>query len=360
MKYPLVKPEFPKECYDNLKKCIDDGWVSSKGGFVARSEILLAAKLKRDYALATSSGTTALHLALKAIGIKEGDEVIVPNLTFIAPVNAIIHCGAIPVLIDSHKYFWNMDEYQIESKITPKTKAVIAVHLYGLPCNMYNIRKICDEYGLWLIEDAAEALGGFYRNEPIGSFGDVSIVSFFANKNIIAGEGGMAFTNYSLLRDNMIQLRDHGTDTRMPHYYHPIAGYNYRMTNLQAAILEPQIKDLYNIVEKKAEIFNLYNKFLKDYTILPKVLPEGKEGYWLYSSLFPQTDRDELMIKLREKEIETRPFFRPAHTMPYINYSTDRYSVSCYLSKYGMNLPSYTQLTEENIEEISKVIVDSV
>ena len=369
MRYPLVKPVLPEECYDNLEECIDTGWVSSQGGFVSRVEILLAAKLQQDYALATSSGTTALHLALKAIDIKPGDEVIVPNLTFIAPVNAILHCGATPVFVDScNKYMWNIDASQIPSKITSKTKAILAVHIYGIPCNITNIKTLCDQCGLWLIEDAAEALGGACWGDPVGSFGDISIVSFFANKNITSGEGGMVFTNHPILRDTMQQLRDHGVDSRCPPYYHSMLGYNYRMTNLQAAVLEPQIKMLGEIIKTKAKIFEYYDKCLGDNIIKASIPQYFKAGWWLYSALLKEegwngpTDgsyRDSVIRRLKEKGIESRPFFRPAHTMPYV-LNTERYPVSTYLSKTGINLPSYIQLSEEDIEEICEVVIGNV
>ncbi len=359
---PIAEPYLDKEELNNVVEAIESGWISSKGKFIRKFEKDFARYCNRKHGISTSNGTTALHLALLSLGIGEDDEVLVPDLTFISPANAIKYCNATPVLVDINKDYYGIDPEKIEEKITKKTKAIIMVHLYGYPCNVDAIEKIAKKYNLKIIEDAAEAHGAEYKNRKVGSFGDVSCFSFYGNKIITTGEGGMCLTDNSELAEKIKILRDHGKKPGEK-YYHPFVGFNYRMTNLQAAVGCAQLKKIRQIIGKKDEILRKYNGLLKNLEnqgkiTLPKEIPWSKNVCWLYSIFIEnnsELSRDEIMSKLKQKGIETKPFFYPLHSMPPYKTS-ESFPVSEELSKKGLSLPSSINLSEKDIKNICEEI----
>jgi len=362
MRIPVAEPYIGDEELKNVIEAVKSGWISSKGKFIEEFEREFAKYCGVKYGVATANGTVALHLALKALGIGKGDEVIVPTLTFVATANAVTYCGAKPVFVDSHPEYWCIDPEKIEEKITPRTKAIILVHLYGHPCDMDKIMEIARNYSLYVIEDAAEAHGAEYKGKKVGSFGDISCFSFYGNKIITTGEGGMCLTNNEELAERMRNLRDHAM-SKNRRYWHETIGFNYRMTNLQAAVGVAQLKKLDEFIEKKRQIAKWYKKGLRDLAEkrLITLHPEMKWAkcvYWMYSILIEdkaRMSRDELTRKLENVRIETRPFFVPMHLLPMYN-SGERLPVAEELARKGINLPSSVTLNEINVFTIAKQI----
>jgi len=306
-----------------------------------------------------ANGTVALHLALEALGIKPGDEVIVPALTFIATANAVKYVGAKPVFIDSEPRTWNIDPERIKEKITKKTKAIMPVHLYGHPCDMGIINEIAEKHDLKVIEDAAEAHGAEYKGKKVGSLSDVSCFSFYGNKILTTGEGGMCLTNDEKIAEKIEQLKDHGM-SKERRYYHPQLGYNYRLTNIQAAIGLAQLERIEQTIDTKRRNAKTYNSLLKNVKgiTLPVEEPWAKNVYWMYSILVERgykLRRDELIGKLKKEGIDTRPFFIPLHKMPYLDEGL-KFPIAEELGEKGINLPSSVKLTKEQIEEITSFI----
>jgi perosamine synthetase len=359
---PVAKPDLGGNERKYLNKCISSSWISSKGEFIDKFEAGFAKFIKTRYAVSTSNGTTALHLALVALGIGEKDEVIVPDLTFIASANAVSYTGAKAVLVDVERKTWNIDPKKIQQKISSKTKAIMIVHLYGHPANMDQIIPIAKKNNLIIIEDAAEAHGAEVKMKQwskVGSIGEVGCFSFYGNKIITTGEGGMVVTNNRELADKMRMLRDHGQkpDRR---YYHEVIGFNYRMTNLQAAIGLAQLERIDKFIKLKRLIAQFYNKHLKN---IPGIILPPQEGwarsvFWMYSILidkpYPYT-RDQLIYILQKKNIESRPFFYPLHSLPPYKIKDD-FKNSDYLSQHGLNLPSSVTLTKKDIQRIAYII----
>lgn len=343
-----------------VNECLDSTWISSKGKFVSQFEDNFAAYLKVSGATSVSNGTVALHLALEALGIGRGDEVIVPTLTYIASVNAIAMTGAVPVFVDSIKDTWNIDYKQISDKITKKTKAVMVVHLYGLPCEMDEIVNICQANNLYLIEDVAEAFGSKYKDRYAGSFGDISTFSFFGNKTLTTGEGGMVVSNNRSIIERAAYLKSQAV-SNVREYWHDEIGYNYRMTNICAAIGLAQLEKADTILAKKRELAFWYKTELSG---LPIQFQEDKldifNSFWMVSILLDSQElRDKVRAALKDSGIETRPLFYPAHTMSAFK-SEDSYPVAESLSKRGINLPSYPDLVKSDVificSEIKKAL----
>jgi len=303
--------------------------------------------------IAVSNGTAALHLALKALGIGPGDEIIVPSLTFIATANVVAYCGAKPVFVDVHPEYWCLDPTKLEEKINDRTKAIIPVHLYGHPCDMDPILEIAEKRGIAVVEDCAEAPGAKYKGRKVGSFGDISCFSFFGNKIITTGEGGMCITKDDKLAEKMRKLRDHGKVTGSE-YRHDVVGFNYRMTNLQAAIGVAQLEKIDSIMEARNGIVAHYNTLLKGPATLPPHMPWADPVCWLYATLLPK--RDDVMETLKKEDIETKPFFLPIHQQP-IYESNQTLPVSESLSQKGLNLPTYVGLGDAERKRISEVIL---
>ena len=332
--------------------CIKSSWISSQGKYVREFE-----EIFKDYhggmpALAVSNGTVALHLALVALGITKGDEVLVPNLTFAASVNSILYTGATPVLIDIEADTWNIDLKKAEEKITVNTKAIMPVHLYGNPCSMDEIVAFAKNNNLLIIEDCAEALGSYYKGKPVGIFGDASTYSFFGNKTITTGEGGMVVFKDPKIADKAAMLRDHGMQ-KTKRYWHAEVGYNYRLTNIQAAIGVAQFERLEQFVVAKRHIAQIYNQTLSKHPffLIPAESQDSINSYWLYTFLVNETapfTRDELIEYLNRQGVETRPVFFPMHQMPpYVNFGkSEDLVISTRVSQCGMSLPSSVNLSE--------------
>ena len=368
-RYPVAEPEIGEEELSNVIEAVRGGWISSKGRFIEEFERAFANYIGVKYGVATSSGTTALHLALVALGIGPGDEVIVPDLTFAATINAVLYTGAKPVIVDIHPDYWCMDPDKIEEAVNPRTKAIIPVHLYGHPCDMDPIVEIASRYNLYIIEDAAEAHGAEYKGRKVGSFGHISCFSFYGNKIITTGEGGMVLTNDGELAERIRILRDHGMNPKK-RYWHEVVGFNYRMTNTQAAIGLAQLSKIDKFIEKKRKIARIYAEELSSVagiTLHPE-MSWAKCVFWLYSILIDpnkaRIKRDELIEKLEKEGIETRKFFYPLHEMPlYKNYAIFAYPISSEISRHGLNLPSSVKLSEDDVRfiahEVREIILRS-
>jgi perosamine synthetase len=346
-----------------VTECILTGWVSSSGKFVTQFEEMFADFCDTKHAIATSNGTCALHLALLALDVGPDDEVIVPSLTFIATANAVTYTGARPVFVDSERATWNIDPEQIEAVISPRTKAIIPVHLYGHPADMDAIMDIATRNNLVVVEDAAEAHGARYKGQSVGGIGHVGVFSFYGNKIVTTGEGGMLVTNRDDIAERARILRDHGMapDRR---YWHLALGYNYRMTNLQAALGVAQMEKIDEILAIKHQIAATYAECLQDVPglHLPPDAEWAENVYWLYSVLIESEvygrNRDELVKCLVAENIETRPVFPPVHTQPI--YETDQtLPVAEHISEVGLSLPSAVSLKRDDIVRITTVIKEN-
>lgn len=352
----IANPVFNGKEKEYLNECIDTGWISSNGRFIQEFEEKFAKYCGVKYALAAANGTVTLHLILLAMGIGAGDEVIMPTLTYIATANAVRYCGGKPIFIDSDPKTWNLDVNAIEAKITSKTKAIIVVHLYGLPADMEAILKIASEYNLMVIEDAAEAHGALYHGKRVGSLGDAGSFSFFGNKIITCGEGGMVTTNNAVLYEKMRVLRSQGVDPQKK-YWHSLVGYNYRMTNMQAAVGLAQLENIEWHLNQRKRVADIYKKYLCDMVDLVEIqkVPEDvSHVYWMNSVILNNSriNRDEIMRRMEESGIEMRPLFYPMHIMPPYNHDKVVAPIAEGLSKNGINLPTHAQLDEEDIDYI--------
>lgn len=355
---PVAQPVLGERELVYVTECILSGWISSTGRFVTEFEKRCAEYCGVPHAVSTSNGTTALHLALLVLDIGPGDEVIVPTLTFIASANAVTYTGAKAVFVDSEPDSWNLDPAAVERAITPRTKAIMAVHLYGHPADMRALREICDRHDLSLVEDAAEAFGSTSHGVKAGALGDIATFSFFGNKIITTGEGGMVLTPDKQLADKCRILRDHGMSPQR-RYWHPVLGYNYRMTNLQAAVGVGQIEKIEAIIAAKRRVAAQYQAALAG---IPGVLlpaePAGTMSvFWLISLCIDPavfgSDRDSVMLELKKHGIETRPLFSVIHQQPV--YAAGPHApmpVAELLSARGLSLPSDPTLSPTEIERI--------
>ncbi|MEJ2195962.1 MAG: DegT/DnrJ/EryC1/StrS family aminotransferase, partial [Ignavibacteriaceae bacterium] len=335
---------------------LDSTWISSKGKFINQFEIKFSEFTGIKYSASVSNGTVALHIALLALGIGKEDEVIVPTFTYISSVNAIKYTGAKPIFVDSDPLTWQIDTKAIEQKISNKTKAIMAVHIYGHPCEMDEIMRISYKYKLKVVEDCAEAIGTLYKGKHVGSFGDISTFSFFGNKTITTGEGGMVCTNSKELSDLVIKLKGQGL-AKNREYYHDIIGYNYRMTNICAAIGCAQLERVGDILINKKRIVQ---KYIDDIKNIPLEYHQAygniNHSYWMFTVLVnSESDRKKLRKHLSENGIDTRPTFHPVHTMPMYN-SQETFEVAEDLGKRGINLPSYPDLSDNDIKFITNKI----
>lgn len=349
---PVYKPYLVGNERKYVNECLDSTWISSKGPFVEKFEKEFSTFIGVRHSAAVCNGTVALHLALLTLDIGPGDEVIVPTLTYVASVNAITYTGATPVFVDSLRSNWQIDPKDVKRKITPKTKALLVVHLYGHPCALSSLREIADEHGLFLIEDCAEAFGTFFNGAHVGSHGDISTFSFFGNKTITTGEGGMVSTSSPELFQKLSILKNQGNSPTRT-YWHERVGYNYRMTNLAAAIGLAQLEQAEEILSKKRALAELYKKNLQD---LPVELHEESPGchhsYWMISILTREAHlRDPLRDHLLSSGVETRPFFFPIHQLPmYASHAA--FPIAEDLSARGINLPSFPTLSQQEVEFI--------
>ena len=356
---PVSEPILKGNELEYVSECINTGWVSSAGKFVNQFEEIFTEFCETKNAVSTSNGTTALHLALLSLEINKGDEVIIPSLTFIATANAIKYTGAKPIFVDSDPETWTIDASKIEAAITSKTKAIIPVHLYGHPADMDPIMRIAKKYNLFVIEDAAEAHGAKYKDQIIGSIGDMAIFSFYGNKIITTGEGGMVVTKNNDIAEKIRTLRDHGM-SRSRRYWHPILGYNYRLTNIQAAIGVAQMERIESIISSKVKIAKLYKDRLQHNKglTLPPEAKWAKNVYWLYSIVINEDfngSLKDLISYLNNNNIDTRPFFIPIHHQPIYN-TGQSLPVSEHLAANGFSLPSSSGLELKDIDRVSKAI----
>ena len=364
---PVNEPLLEKEDFDLLEDAFKTGWISSAGKYVEQFEHDWASYCGCKYGISVSNGTTALQVAVESIGIEPGDEIIMPTYTIISCAMAVIRSGAKPVLIDSKKDTWCIDVDKIESKITPKTKAIMVVHIFGHPVDMDPVIEIAKKYNLKIIEDAAEVHGAEYLHKRgtdskkwirCGSLGDVSTFSFFANKLVTTGEGGMVVTNDKEISDRAKSLRNlcFREDRR---FKHTELGHQFRFTNMQAAVGIKQIKRMDKIIEKKRWAANEYHKRLQDLESisLPIEKSWAKNVYWVHSILLNDEygmDAYQLASKLHEKGVETRPFFLGMHDQPVFKkmnlFKNEKYPVADYIAKYGLYLPSGLALTIDQID----------
>jgi perosamine synthetase len=352
---PVFTPWLPASARQYVLDCVDSGWISSLGKYVPRFEDELARFCEARHAVATANGTVALHLALAVLGIGAGDEVLVPDLTFVASANAVRYTGATPVLVDVDAASWGMDPEDARRKLTPRTRAIMPVHLYGRPVDLDPLLALAAEHGLELVEDAAEAHGARYKGRRVGALGRIGAFSFYGNKIFTTGEGGAVVTNDARLAARAAFLRDHAMDPQR-RYYHPEIGFNYRMTNIQAALGCSQLEHAEEILGRRRAIAEAYSAGLAGIRGLtePEPLPGEEAICWMYSVLVgPELglDRDALSTALRARGVDSRPFFVPLHEMP--PYRADGpFPVSTRLSRQGINLPSGTALTAAEIATV--------
>jgi perosamine synthetase len=355
---PVYQPSIGKREKEYVIDCLDSTWISSKGKYINMFEDAFAGYTGIQHAASVSNGTVAIHVALDALGIGEGDEVIVPTFTYIASVNAIAYTGATPVFVDSLPNTWQIDPADVQKKITGKTKAIMVVHLYGHPCDMTPLVKIAKDNNLYLVEDCAEAIGARYEGKHVGGFGDIATFSFFGNKTITTGEGGMVMTNNKSLHDKVVHLKGQGL-AKDRQYWHDVIGYNYRMTNICAAIGLAQFEQIDQFVNRKLQIADKYRRAFKNSNIEYHEQDENTlHSYWMCSILIKDSSkRDAFRNFLAEKGIETRPLFYPVHTMPiYSHLAKADYPVANDISARGINLPSYPGLQDEEIDYICKTV----
>jgi len=359
---PIMQPLLNGNELAYLSDCINTGWISSQGAYVKRFEKEFAGYCGAQYPVAVSNGTVALHLALAAFDIKAGDEVIVPDLTFAASINAIIYTGATPVIVDVDRTTWTISVNDIERNITPRTRAIMPVHLYGHASHLDEIMDLAKKHNLLVIEDAAEAIGGKYKGKHVGSFGDAATFSFFGNKTITTGEGGMVFFKDKKAYDKAVILRDHGM-SKEKKYWHDLVGFNYRMTNMQAAIGCAQLERIDEFVTAKKKLAAFYNKVLLETGsfIIPPQESWAVNGYWLYTAILKDNaniSRDVLMEKMLKNGVETRPAFYPLHEMPpYKNYpGKSSFQNSKYISGQGISFPSSVNITAEELDNIAHAL----
>ncbi len=352
-----------------LLECIESGWISSEGPFVKQFEEKFSSRVGRKYGIAVSSGTAALDVAVESLGIQKGDEVILPTFTIISCIHQIVRIGAIPVLVDSDPDTWNMDISQIESKITEKTKAIMAVHIYGLPVEMGPLLEICKKHGILLIEDAAEMLGQTYREKPCGSFGEISTFSFYPNKHITTGEGGMVVTDSEELAEKCRSLRNLCFQNKQ-RFIHEQLGWNYRITNLQAGIGLDQLERLDESFARNGELRDLTQHCSvrsQDFSYHMMMLINAKNIFWVYGLVLLDErlcEAKPAMNLLEENNIGSRPFFWPWHKQPVLRkmgfFRNQTFPVAEKLAHRGFYIPSGLGLENNQIEEVVTIIKEKI
>lgn len=353
----VAKPDISHTEFRAVLDAFLSSWISSKGAYIQQLERDFAEFTGTAHSVAVSNGTTALHLALTALGVGPGDEVIVPDLTFVATINVVLHCGATPIIVDADPVTWTMSAAAVEAAITPRTKAIIPVHLYGRPAEIGPIVELARERGLYVVEDCAEAHGAQYAGKHVGQFGDISCFSFYANKVITTGEGGICTTNSEELATKLRTLRDHGMSPSQCYWY-DMVGYNYRMTNIQAAIGCMQLQRIEETLERNAYLDRLYRRYLTDIdgVAFPPSLDDSYLPIvWLVSVLVPAEHRDSLIAAARAENIEIRPFFPSLSALPIYQKYARNCPNSAALSLTGINLPTSSAIDRGAVEKIADV-----
>ena len=360
---PVAQPDLTGNEAKYVLECIESGWVSSQGAFVGRLESEFGRFIDIPHVAAVSSGTGALHLALVALGIGPGDEVIVPSLTFIATANAVRYVGATPVFAECDPVTWTLSPASVQQCISTHTRAVIPVHLYGHPADMDELSAIARSHGLFVVEDAAQAHGALYKGRPAGALSDIAAFSLFGNKVITSGEGGLVATRSAELDEKVRLFRDQGLakNTRTSfHYWHSVVGFNYGMSNMQAAVAVAQLERIEEFVERRRSVFKRYASLLADcrYLEFAHEMPWARSNFWM-TSLLVRPDaplsRDDLVDALRAEGVDSRPFFYPIHSLPPYN-TGQRLPITEDLAARGLNLPSSTRLPEDAIIRITETI----
>jgi perosamine synthetase len=352
-----------------LIECVETGWISSEGPFVKQFEEAFAKRINRKFAISVCNGSAALEAVVAALEIKKGDEVILPTFTIISCAAPIIRAGAIPVVVDSDPQTWNMNVAKVEERITKRTKAVMVVHIYGLPVDMEPVLALAKKYNLRVIEDAAEAIGQTYQEKPCGSFGDISVFSFYPNKHITTGEGGMIVTDDVELAQRCFNLRNLCFQSER-RFVHEQLGWNFRMSNIQAALGLAQLERLEEHIKRKRQIGKLYNQLLENVhgLQLPLTHTDYAENiYWVYGIVLNE-DMDfgaqEAMIRLGDNKIGTRPFFWPMHEQPVFRkkglYRRESFPIAERLARRGFYIPSGLSLTDQQIQRVAKCVKDIV
>ena len=366
---PVNVPRIFKDEKSNVKDCLDTGWISSEGSYVKKFESKFGKYNKRRYAIAVSSGTAALEIAIKSLNLKKGDEVIIPTFSIISTALCVIKFGLKPVLVDSNLSTWNMDVDEVIKKITTRTKAIIVTHIYGFPVDMSKILKIARKKRIRIVEDAAEMIGQTYYNKKCGSFGDISTFSFYANKHVTTGEGGMILTNEKKLYQKCKSLRNLCFGEGINRFDHDDIGWNYRMTNLQAAVGCGQLKNISWIIKRKREIGKRYISLLKKSKkiyIQPYKKKYSKNIFWVYGVLLKKgigISRDEVVKKLISRNIQTRNFFFPMHRQTIFKKTklflkNTRFNNADFLSKNGFYLPSGLGIRNSEIDYVGKTLLE--
>ena len=363
---PVNEPVLTGREKEYLLNCIETGWISSEGPYVEEFEDKMATCVGRKYGIAVSNGTAALELSIAALEIKPDEEVIIPTFTIISCASAVLRRSCVPVLVDSDPLTWNMNVQQIEAIITAKTRAIMVVHTYGLPVNMDPILALAKKYKLIIIEDAAEMLGQKYKGKACGSFGQISVFSFYPNKLITTGEGGMVLTDDAYLAERCRSLRNLCFNNKQ-RFVHDELGYNFRMTNLQAALGLAQLERLNEFIEKKRAMGYRYSKLLEGLTAIQLPLERtyyAENIYWVYGILLleqVQFDAAKMINKLAELKIGSRPFFWPMHKQPIFEkmrlFKTESFPVSEHLSIRGLYLPSGLAITNKQIDLVANTVI---
>jgi perosamine synthetase len=355
---PVYEPVLGAGARQNVLECLDTNWISSRGKFVDQFEREFAAFVGTEHAASVCNGTVALHLALLALDVGPGDEVIVPTFTYVASVNAITYVGATPVFVDSHASTWQLSPEDVARKVTSRTKAIIVVHLYGQPAQLDAILSIAREHKLAVVEDCAEAIGSRFGERHVGTFGDVATWSFFGNKTITTGEGGMVTCADASLDARVRKLKGQGLAGKRE-YWHDVVGYNYRMTNICAAIGTGQLHEAARFLRRKREIAALYCRALGDAPVdVLGEAPGTTNSYWMNCIAVRDADeREPLRRYLADQGVETRPGFYPVHTMPmYTAFDKGPYPQATRIAACAINLPSSPALTDEDVRYVASRI----
>jgi perosamine synthetase len=358
---PVAAPVLDGREAEYVAECLTTGWISSNGRFVEAFERAFAERCGVRHAVACCNGTAALHLALMGLGVGAGDEVIVPTLTYIASANAVRYCQGTPVFADNDTATFNLDPAGLEARITARTRAIMPVHLYGHPVDMDPVLDIARRHGLHVVEDAAEAIGALYKGRPVGALGDVGVFSFFGNKIITTGEGGMVTTDDDAVAARLRLLRGQGMDPER-RYWFPVIGYNYRMTNVAAAIGLAQLERIDHHLAARRRVAEGYDRRLGDLrgrVILPRTEPWAVHAHWMYTIVLGDSvgpSRDEVMARMDAQGVETRPVFYPMHVMPPYREADGAYPRAEACAARGVNLPTHGLLTDEDLDRVCKAL----
>jgi perosamine synthetase len=357
---PVAAPTLAGNEKKYVLDCLDTNWISSRGQYIDQFEQAFATFCGAKHAMTCTNGTVALHLALLALGVGSGDEVIVPTLTFVATANAVTYCAARPVFVDCESETWNIDPARIEAKITPRTKGIIVVHLYGHAVDMDPVLELAARRGLFVLEDAAEATGALYKGKTVGSMGHISTFSLFGNKVVSTGEGGMVTTNDAQLASRVRMLKEQGMDQNR-RYWFPIVGYNYRMTNIAAAIGLAQMEMIDWHIARRIELATWYRDSLKGVSGISwqSIKPWARHVYQFFTIVVDPNQgisRDQVIADLKERGVEGRPVVYPMHSLPpYVDLAGDeRFPIAEHISKNGINLPTSANLTYDEVRYVSE------